>query len=71
MPTKNINMDWDIENPNERVPAHEPIVKPQSPIGESHSEAKDLELNAGGPGNTRQIEISTKAAAAATTDGTG
>jgi hypothetical protein len=46
MPIKNVNMEWDQEDPNQAIPAHEPPAKTIEHDQGHIEEAHDIETGA-------------------------
>jgi len=67
MPIKNVNMEWDAEDPNEIIPPHEQQAKATSLQPHHNGEPKDLERPDSGngqatPREVKEVDVSTKEA---------
>lgn len=47
MPIKNVNLDWDIEDPNQEIPAHEAPPKTIEHNMDDIEPARDIEQQVG------------------------
>ena len=56
MPIKNVNLEWDLEDPNQVIPGHEAPAKDTGSVHEQPSRSMDGAEITGAKGETQHIE---------------